>query len=90
MFNVRLYNTSPVRGGGTEDEQFRTRRTATTLASFRNQQDVIIRKWAAMWRSIALSALDRTYLPYYSYIRYLDLEDLGYLLGQTYINRNRE
>ncbi|KAF7587265.1 hypothetical protein BBP40_007504 [Aspergillus hancockii] len=86
----KLYNTSPVRGGGTEDEQFRTRKTATTLASFRNQQDSIIRKWATMWRSIALSALDQTYLPYYSYIRYLDLEDLGYLLGQTYINRNRQ
>ncbi|KAE8151281.1 hypothetical protein BDV25DRAFT_152844 [Aspergillus avenaceus] len=86
----KLYNTSPVRGGGTEDEQFRTRRTASTLASIRSQQDVIIRKWAVMWRSIALSTLDQTYLPYYSYIRYLDLEDLGYLLGQGYINRNKE
>ncbi|KAE8351093.1 hypothetical protein BDV28DRAFT_137897 [Aspergillus coremiiformis] len=86
----KLCNTSPVRGGGTEDEQLRTRRTATTLARLRSQQDDIIRKWAVMWRSIAMSALDQTYLPYYSYIRYLDLEDLGYLLGQAYINSNRE
>ncbi|KAE8372729.1 hypothetical protein BDV26DRAFT_88129 [Aspergillus bertholletiae] len=86
----KLYNTSPLRGGGTEDEQFRTRRTATTLARIRGKQDAITRKWATMWRSIALSALGFTYLPYYSYIRYLDLEDLGYLLGQTYIKKNRE
>ena len=33
-----------------------------------------------MWRSIILSALDKTYLPYYSYIRNLDLNDLGELL----------
>ncbi|KAB8227581.1 uncharacterized protein BDW43DRAFT_293748 [Aspergillus alliaceus] len=86
----KLYNTSPVRGGGTEDEQFKPRRTATTLAHMRSQQDAIIRKWAVMWRSITLSALDQTYLPYSSYIRYLDLEDLGYLLGQAYIKKNRE
>lgn len=36
-----------------------------------------------MWRSIVLSALDQTYLPYYSYIRYLDLNDLSNLLGHS-------
>lgn len=34
-----------------------------------------------MWRSIILSTFDdKTYLPYYSYIRYLDLNDLKELL----------
>jgi hypothetical protein len=36
-----------------------------------------------MWRSIVLSALDQTYLPYYSYIRYLDLNDLSNLLSHS-------
>lgn len=49
----------------------------------RNEEDSVVRKWALMWRSIILSALDKTYLPYYSYIRYLDLDDLGYLLGEA-------
>ncbi|PLB48017.1 hypothetical protein P170DRAFT_386160 [Aspergillus steynii IBT 23096] len=69
----KLYNTSPVRSGGTDDEQLRNRRPAPTLA----------RKWALMWRSIVLSTFGQTYLPYYSYIRYLDLDDLDYLLKDS-------
>lgn len=33
-----------------------------------------------MWRSIVLSTLNQTYLPYYTYIRYLDYDDLIGLL----------
>ncbi|PYH87914.1 hypothetical protein BO71DRAFT_339995 [Aspergillus ellipticus CBS 707.79] len=62
----KLCDTSPVRGGGTEDEQ--------------SEQDPTIRKWALLWRSIILSTLDQTFLPYYSYVRYLDLDDFGDLL----------
>ena len=79
---ARLYDTSPVSGGGIEDEQFRTigRRTGTTTDSARNDRHEVLRKWALMWRSIILSTFDLTYLPYYSYIRYLDLNDLLNLL----------
>ncbi|RAK99130.1 uncharacterized protein BO80DRAFT_410751 [Aspergillus ibericus CBS 121593] len=76
----KLCDTSPVRGGGTEDEQFRSRRVATTWGSTKGEQDPAIRKWALLWRSIVLSTLDQTYLPYYSYIRYLDLDDFADLL----------
>ena len=72
-----------MKGGGTEDEQFRTRRTAPTLTSIWREQEAVIQKWALMWRSILLSTIDQTYLPYHSYIRYLDLDDLSYLLGNT-------
>lgn len=50
-------------------------------ANFREDQNPTLRKWITLWRSIVLSTLDLTYLPYYSYIRYLDLDDLGNLLG---------
>ncbi|KAI9934692.1 hypothetical protein MW887_000309 [Aspergillus wentii] len=39
-----------------------------------------------MWRSIILSTFDKTYLPYYSYIRYLNLEDLLDLLRDPGFN----
>ncbi|GAB1213645.1 hypothetical protein ATERTT37_002795 [Aspergillus terreus] len=42
--------------------------------------DVATWKWALMWRSIVLSTLNQTYLPYYTYIRYLDYDDLVGLL----------
>jgi hypothetical protein len=65
----KSHELSPVRGGGTE---------LGTLDSTHTR-----RKWATMWRSIVLSALDQTYLPYYSYIRYLDLNDLSNLLSHS-------
>ncbi|GAD93807.1 hypothetical protein ANI_1_2340024 [Paecilomyces variotii No. 5] len=79
----QLYDTSPVTGGGTEDEQFKSRRTAVSLASARNEQDAVVRKWALMWRSIILSTFDKTYLPYYNYIRELDLTDLTNLISDS-------
>ncbi|KAL4785158.1 hypothetical protein BJX76DRAFT_347213 [Aspergillus varians] len=79
----RIYDTSPLRGGGTEDEQLRTqaRRPMVASASSMENQNPTLRKWITLWRSIVLSTLGLTYLPYYSYIRYLDLDDLGNLLG---------
>lgn len=84
----RLYDTSPVTGGGTEDEQFKSRRTAVSLASARNEQDAVVRKWALMWRSIILSTFDKTYLPYYNYIRELDLTDLTNLISDSRFTGN--
>lgn len=44
-----------------------------------------------MWRSIILSTFDKTYLPYYNYIRNLDLTDLTNLIGDSrFIGRIRE
>ncbi|KAB8267343.1 hypothetical protein BDV30DRAFT_244399 [Aspergillus minisclerotigenes] len=60
-----------------------------SLAGTDDVAEAAIRKWAAMWRSITLSTLEHTYLPYYSYIRYLDLEGLRELLRELYINGDK-
>ncbi|KAL4944581.1 hypothetical protein BDV06DRAFT_186846 [Aspergillus oleicola] len=85
----RIYDASPLRGGGTEDEQLRSqaqpqyqpRRPLRASTRSKEEQSSPLRKWITLWRSIVLSTLDLSYLPYYSYIRYLDLDDLGNLLG---------
>ncbi|KAI9368497.1 hypothetical protein BJX61DRAFT_537211 [Aspergillus egyptiacus] len=76
----RIYDASPLRGGGTEDEQFKRKPVFASAAS-KGDRSSTLRKWITLWRSILLSTLEVTYLPYYSYIRYLDLDDLGNLLG---------
>ncbi|KAL2815726.1 hypothetical protein BJX63DRAFT_389477 [Aspergillus granulosus] len=77
----RIYDTSPLRGGGIEDERFISRRPGQSSAAQKSGPNSTLKKWVTLWRSIVLSTLDLTYLPYYSYIRYLDLDDLGNLLG---------
>lgn len=62
------------------DKQWKQRRFGVSIAGLKNEQDVVVRKWALMWRSIILSTFGRTYLPYYSYIRCLNLTDLTTLL----------
>ncbi|KAL4818906.1 hypothetical protein BDW67DRAFT_156229 [Aspergillus spinulosporus] len=77
----RIYDASPLRGGGTEDEQLRAQTRKPVYSGAKEEHNSTLRKWITLWRSIVLSTLDLTYLPYYSYIRYLDLDDLGNLLG---------
>ncbi|PIG87029.1 hypothetical protein AARAC_010284 [Aspergillus arachidicola] len=77
----RRRNSSPLSWG-----QFISRRTCMSLAGTDDVAEAAIRKWAAMWRSITLSTLEHTYLPYYSYIRYLDLEGLRELRRELYIS----
>ncbi|KAL3488731.1 hypothetical protein BJX62DRAFT_171904 [Aspergillus germanicus] len=77
----RIYDASPLRGGGIEDERFIARRPGISSAAQKSDSNSTLKKWVTLWRSIVLSTLDLTYLPYYSYIRYLDLDDLGNLLG---------
>ncbi len=45
-------------------------------------QEVIVQKWALLWRSILRSSLDKTLFTYCRYIRALDLRDLKYLLDE--------
>lgn len=44
------------------------------------EQELIVQKWSILWRTVILSALGKTMLPYYNYIRVLDLYDLQLLL----------
>jgi len=45
-------------------------------------QELLVQKWSIMWRSIIQSALptSKTILPYFSYLRQLNLRDLDNLL----------
>jgi hypothetical protein len=44
------------------------------------EQELNVQKWSILWRTIALSAMDKTIYPYCKYLRMLDLRDLGSLL----------
>ncbi|KAB8222172.1 hypothetical protein BDV33DRAFT_189830 [Aspergillus novoparasiticus] len=80
----RRRNSSPLSWG-----KFISRRTCMSLAGTDDVAEAAIRKWAAMWRSITLSTLEHTYLPYYSYIRYLDLEGLRELHRDLYVSGDK-
>lgn len=47
------------------------------------EQELVVQKWSIQWRSIILSALDRTLLPYCQYLRVLDLGDLEMLFEES-------
>ncbi|KAL3474877.1 hypothetical protein BJX99DRAFT_171523 [Aspergillus californicus] len=53
-------------------------------AKLRTDQVFILQRWINIWHSVSVSAESpgegRTYLPYYEYIRILDLFDLGLLM----------
>jgi hypothetical protein len=40
-----------------------------------------MQRWSILWRSIILSALGKTILPYSKHIRVLDLDDLFEMLS---------
>ena len=44
------------------------------------EQELVVQKWSILWRTIILSALDKTIMPYCKFIRVLDLDDLRQLL----------
>ncbi|KAE9966927.1 hypothetical protein EG328_008521 [Venturia inaequalis] len=47
------------------------------------EQELIVQRWSIQWRSIILSALDKTLLPYCQYLRVLDLGDLEMLFEEV-------
>ena len=47
-----------------------------------SDQDVIVMKWAILWRSLILSTLGDTMYPYGRHLRMLDLRDLSNLLDE--------
>jgi hypothetical protein len=73
-----MHNAAPVTGGGSDEvEMSRTGGLANANVSSRvAEKEQIIRLWALLWRSIILSSLEKTYLPYCRYIQTLDLRDL--------------
>ncbi|KAI9659899.1 MAG: hypothetical protein M1821_001251 [Bathelium mastoideum] len=51
-----------------------------TSQAFVPHQELLVQKWAILWRSIILSSFDKTFFTYCRYLRALDLYDLGQLL----------
>ena len=49
-------------------------------AAYEKGRELLIGKWASMWRSLILSSLGKTLFPYSKYVRTLSLQDLEYLL----------
>jgi hypothetical protein len=47
------------------------------------EQELVVQRWSIQWRSIILSALGKTLLPYCQYLRVLDLGDLGELFEEN-------
>lgn len=84
----RLYDTSPVTGGDPVDKLWKHRKFGVSIDDLVNEQHLVVRKWAFMWRSIILSTFGRTYLPYYNYIRCLDLTDLATLFHDVKFSGN--
>ncbi|KAH8691290.1 hypothetical protein BGW36DRAFT_304777 [Talaromyces proteolyticus] len=89
----QIYDTSPVAGGGFEDDQLKTKKSASPLGSgaSKNAHNSIVQKWALMWRSLILSTWqEKTYLPYCKYIRYLNLDDLRELMSDLGMKKTRD
>ena len=64
-----MYHEAPVTSGGTDE--------------FEQSTEGITMKWASMWRSIILSSLGKTLLPYSQYIRVLRVGNLHDLLSDS-------
>lgn len=73
-----MHENSPVTSGSDEDQI--TIQDKADYATKLQQQERIIGKWAGLWRTITLSSLGKTLLPYSRYIRTLNLRDLEQLL----------
>lgn len=68
-----MHNVAPVTNGGSDEiEATRQVRPGDGNA----QQNLIVSKWASLWRVMVLSSLGVTLYPYCRYIRALDLRDL--------------
>jgi len=74
-----IHESAPIVNGSSEEIET-GRKHGTKFANKNAEQEVVVKKWAMMWRSIILSSVEgKTYLPYCRFIRSLNLRDLGNL-----------
>ncbi|KAI4143886.1 MAG: hypothetical protein L6R39_004404 [Caloplaca ligustica] len=79
-----MHDVSPVTNRGSSDVDMSAQERAKTTEKTRlRQEEVMVTRWAQMWRAIALSATSNTFFPYAGYIRTLNLGDLEELLGDA-------
>ncbi|KAL8737426.1 MAG: hypothetical protein Q9181_001705 [Wetmoreana brouardii] len=80
----RMHDVSPVTNRGSSDADMSAQeRAKTTYRARLHQEEVLIIRWAQLWRMITLSAIGQTLFPYVHYIRALNLEDLEELLQDS-------
>ncbi|KAI4138927.1 MAG: hypothetical protein LQ341_004443 [Variospora aurantia] len=79
-----MHDVSPVTNRGSSDADMSApERAKPTYKTRLSQEEVMIFRWAQLWRTIILSATGRTLFPYARYIRTLNLGDLEELLGDA-------
>ncbi|KAI4127911.1 MAG: hypothetical protein LQ338_002996 [Usnochroma carphineum] len=79
-----MHDVSPVTDRGSSDADMSAQeRAKTTLKARIRQEEMMITRWAQLWRKITLSAIGKTLFPYAGYIRILNLGDLEELLGDA-------
>ena len=73
-----MHDVAPVTNRGSDEADIgrQSKQGDQTFAGRLRQQDLQIRKWALLWKSIILSSLGKTLFPYCRYIRALSLQDL--------------
>ncbi|KAK3648042.1 hypothetical protein LTR56_007742 [Elasticomyces elasticus] len=67
LYRISLALQSPLKGGENDNLSFA-------------ESDLQVMRWSILWRSLILSALDKTLYPYCRHLRELDLRDLSNLL----------
>ena len=80
-----MHDVAPVVSAGS-DELEQSKQEESTNRSYREireKQERVTMKWATMWRSIVLSSMGKTLLPYSQYIRTLNLNDIYDLLSDS-------
>ncbi|KAL8946428.1 MAG: hypothetical protein Q9222_007180 [Ikaeria aurantiellina] len=76
-----MHDVAPVTNRGSSDVDVSApERAKTTYKTRLRQEQLLILRWAQLWRVIFLSAIGKTLFPYARYIRNLNLEDLEELL----------
>ncbi|KAI4118385.1 MAG: hypothetical protein LQ345_001554 [Seirophora villosa] len=84
LINASMHDVSPVTNRGSSDvDMSGPERAKTTYKTRLRQEEVMIIRWAQLWRTITLSATGKTLFPYARYIRTLNLGDLEELLGDA-------
>ncbi|KAL8715082.1 MAG: hypothetical protein Q9220_001039 [cf. Caloplaca sp. 1 TL-2023] len=76
-----MHDVAPVTNRGSSDvDMSMQERAKTTYKTRLHHEQLMIIRWAQLWRVIFLSAIGKTLFPYARYIRNLNLEDLEELL----------
>lgn len=75
-----MHDDSPVTNRGSSDVDVSALDRAKPQRARMNPEEFMTMRWAQLWRTLVLSAMDKTLFPYARHVRTLNLEDLEELL----------